>query len=141
MADAASPRLAVLDGREPGVGRDVVCDLGPGRPPVLALAWSSGARALVLADAKGMLEGQVVIVPMANPIGLSQRIEHVHVGRFDLDGGGNFNRHYPALAEPVAELVKGKLTDSAEGNVVRIRAAMAVIARVGSSKLGNPAVS
>lgn len=82
-------------------------------------------RRLDEADAKGMLEGQVVIVPMANPIGLSQRIEHVHVGRFDLDGGGNFNRHYPALAEPVAELVKGKLTDSAEGNVVRIRAAMA----------------
>lgn len=56
VADAASPRLAVLDGREPGGGRDVVCDLGPGRPPVLALAWSSGARALVLADAKGMLD-------------------------------------------------------------------------------------
>jgi hypothetical protein len=82
-------------------------------------------RRLDEADAKGMLEGQVVIVPMANPVGLAQRIEHVHVGRFDLDGGGNFNRHYPSLAEPVAELVRGKLTDSAEGNVARIRAAMA----------------
>jgi predicted deacylase len=81
-------------------------------------------RKLDEADAKGMLEGQIVIVPAANPIGLSQRVERYHIGRFDLDGGGNFNRLYPDLAGPVGDLVDGKLTDSAEGNVARIRAAM-----------------
>lgn len=82
-------------------------------------------RKLDEADARGMLEGQIVIVPVANPIGLSQRISRSHIGRFDLDSGGNFNRHYPDIAGPVGDLVDGKLTQSAEGNVARIRSAMA----------------
>ena len=56
VSDSASPTLAVLDGREPGGGRDVVCDLGEGRAPVVALAWNAPAGALVLADARGGLD-------------------------------------------------------------------------------------
>ena len=56
VADAASPTLAVLDGREPGAGRDVVCGLGEGRAPVLALAFNGRAGAFVLGDAKGALD-------------------------------------------------------------------------------------
>jgi peptidylprolyl isomerase domain and WD repeat-containing protein 1 len=57
VADADSPRLAVLDGREPGgPGGLVTCDLGAGRPPILSLAFNAAADAFVLADAKGMLD-------------------------------------------------------------------------------------
>jgi predicted deacylase len=37
------------------------------------------------------------VVPFANPIGLSQRMLALHVGRGDLGGGGNFNRGFPNL--------------------------------------------
>ena len=61
--------------------------------------------ALESAEAAGRLKGHVVLVPAANPIGLNQRLDHKPMGRFELDTGENFNRHYPDLAEAVwAEL-------------------------------------
>ena len=52
------------------------------------------------AEAAGRLRGEVVLVPVANPIGLAQRIDHKPMGRFELDSSENFNRHYPDLARP-----------------------------------------
>ena len=63
--------------------------------------------------------GEVIIVPVANPIGLSQRVLGTSVGRFDLGDGLNFNRGYPVL-RPV--ITPG--TDAA-ANVALIRAALA----------------
>jgi predicted deacylase len=42
-----------------------------------------------------------VLVPVANPIGLAQRVDHKAMGRFELDTSENFNRHYPDLANAV----------------------------------------
>src|SRR5215472_15596053 len=44
------------------------------------------------AAAAGEIAGELIVVPVANPIGLSQSINGTHLGRFDLAGGGNFNR-------------------------------------------------
>ena len=82
-------------------------------------------RRLAAAEAEGLIEGEVVVVPFANPIGLDQHLNAFHLGRHDLGGGGNFNRNWPDLFEPAAGKVEGKLTDSAERNVALIRAAMA----------------
>ena len=82
-------------------------------------------RRLAEAEAEGLIEGEVVVVPFANPIGLDQHLNATHLGRHDLGGAGNFNRNWPDLFEPVADKVEGKLTGSAEHNVARIRAAMA----------------
>ncbi|WP_352707301.1 succinylglutamate desuccinylase/aspartoacylase family protein [Mesorhizobium sp. M0195] len=41
--------------------------------------------------------GEIIIVPCANPIGLSQRVQGYHAGRSDLGLGGNFNRNFPNL--------------------------------------------
>jgi hypothetical protein len=70
------------------------------------------------------LRGEVVLVPYANPIGLGQFVNGEHLGRYDLRGGGNFNRGWPDLVEPVAAAVAGRLTDSADQNVALIRAAL-----------------
>ncbi|MBV8651628.1 MAG: succinylglutamate desuccinylase/aspartoacylase family protein [Alphaproteobacteria bacterium] len=72
----------------------------------------------------GSIKGEIVIVPVANPIGLAQNINGVHLGRFELSGAGNFNRKYPDLATPVGERVAGRLTGDAAGNVATIRTAM-----------------
>jgi predicted deacylase len=79
---------------------------------------------LAALEAAGRLRGEVVLVPVANPLGLSQRVlQSVH-GRFDLATGENFNRHYADLCEDVARAVDGRLTADAGRNVATIREAL-----------------
>lgn len=68
--------------------------------------------------------GHITIVPSANPIGLAQHINGRHLGRFDFDHSGNFNRHYPDLAKMSYSLIKDKLGQDAKKNTVLIRQAM-----------------
>ncbi len=82
-------------------------------------------RALLeAAEARGELRGQVVLVPMANPIGLGQRLDHKPMGRFELDSSENFNRHYPDMAAAVFEQVRGRVGADAQANVSTVRAAV-----------------
>ncbi len=76
------------------------------------------------ADAEGGIRGQVVVVPFANPIGLSQRIGGHVPGRYDLDGSGNFNRNWPDLSAAAAERLAGTLTGDAAQDVAAVRAAL-----------------
>ena len=58
-------------------------------------------RRLLSLEAAGRLRGEIVLVPVANPIGLAQSVLRSAQGRFELHSGENFNRHYPALLAPV----------------------------------------
>lgn len=82
------------------------------------------ARLLDAADARGEIAGQIVLVPYANPIGLDQFVNRRITGRFELAGGGNFNRNWPDLFEPLCERVSGTLGDDAAANVAAIRRAI-----------------
>lgn len=53
--------------------------------------------------ANGSLAGSVTVVPVCNPIALSQIIKGEIVGRFDLNTGENFNRHFPDILRSVIE--------------------------------------
>ncbi|MBB4040692.1 hypothetical protein GGR34_002349 [Microvirga flocculans] len=79
---------------------------------------------LTVLEAEGRIRGEIVLVPSANPIGLSQRVSGSHIGRFNLADGINFNRGYPHLVPKVAERVEGRLTDDGEANVRLIREAL-----------------
>ena len=82
-------------------------------------------RALLeAAEAAGLLRGEVVLVPVANPIGLAQRLDHKPMGRFELDTSENFNRHYPDLAAAVSAQVLPALGQDADANVRTVRAAI-----------------
>lgn len=81
-------------------------------------------RALEQLDADGQIQGQVVLVPMANPIGLSQWLLNSAQGRFDLTSGENFNRGYHEMVDAVADKVADKLGADAAHNVALIREAM-----------------
>jgi predicted deacylase len=81
-------------------------------------------RLLDEADRAGGIKGEIVVVPMANPIGVAQVINARHVGRYELAGGGNFNRNWPDLFVGLAERVRDRLTDDAVRNVTVVRAAM-----------------
>ena len=75
-------------------------------------------------DAAGQIQGQIVLVPMANPIGAAQRVQHKPAGRFELDSGENFNRHYPDFARHIADEVLPALGKDAASNVALVRQAM-----------------
>lgn len=78
-------------------------------------------------ETAGKLNGEIVIVPVANPIGMAQMMMRTHLGRFDIGTGENFNRHYPTLFDGVAERVANLLTDDASSNVKQIRQAMQAV--------------
>lgn len=75
-------------------------------------------------EARGALRADVVVVPVANPIGLAQTWLHQPMGRFDAASGENFNRHYAALGPAVWARVKGDLDGDATRNAQRIRTAL-----------------
>ncbi len=82
-------------------------------------------RALLeAADAAGQILGEIVLVPVANPLGLAQRVDHRAMGRFDLATSENFNRHYPDLAKAVWPVVKDALGTDPVANVSVVRHAM-----------------
>jgi hypothetical protein len=75
-------------------------------------------------EAAGQIHGEIVLVPVANPIGLAQRLDHKPMGRFELDTSENFNRHYPDLAAAVESVVITQMGDNAAANVALVRRAM-----------------
>ena len=81
------------------------------------------------AEAAGQLTGRVVLVPVANPLGLAQRVDHKPMGRFDLDTSENFNRHYPNLAKAIQTDVQDTLDQEGAANVIKVRCAIAAYLR------------
>lgn len=79
---------------------------------------------LEAADKAGHIAGEIILVPVANPIGLAQRLDHKPMGRFELGTSENFNRHYPNLAEAVLPVVKPLLGQDAKANVGHVRQAI-----------------
>ena len=88
-------------------------------------------------DEAGEVIGEVIVVPLANPIGLNQAILGKAIGRFSLADGLNFNRGFPDLAPGVARRIEPALgLDEAE-NVALIREAL--LAEVDDLVASNPA--
>ncbi|MBC7918237.1 MAG: succinylglutamate desuccinylase/aspartoacylase family protein [Rhodoferax sp.] len=82
-------------------------------------------QALQILEDAGQIQGEVIVVPVANPIGLAQRLDHKAMGRFELGSSENFNRHYPDFAQEIWHTVHTQLGPDAEANVVMVRKAMA----------------
>jgi len=72
------------------------------------------------ADHKGLIRKQIVIVPYANPLGLSQKLMGAHIGRFSLSSGVNFNRNFLDITDKVAKRVDGLLDPVSEEYNVRL---------------------
>ncbi|MDX6752515.1 succinylglutamate desuccinylase/aspartoacylase family protein [Geminicoccaceae bacterium 1502E] len=96
-------------------------------PGVMALAHLE--ELLAEADAAGRIRGEIVLVPVANPIGLSQSVMGVHAGRYDLASMSNFNRGWPDFLERVAHEAGPRLGLDAAANVALVRAALGEAAR------------
>ncbi len=126
-APGTTRELLSLHFGTPGHGAKAVvqASLHADEVPAMLVAHHLRGRLAELED-QGRLRGEVVLVPAANPIGMSQRLLQSPVGRFDLASGENFNRHHADLLDRVAELVSGTLSTDAEDNIARVRAALRV---------------
>ena len=79
-------------------------------------------RELERLEQAGRIRGEIVLLPSANPIGLSQRLLEHNVGRFDLASGQNFNRHYASLFEAVAPRLPECIGPDPRAAIAAIRA-------------------
>ena len=73
------------------------------------------------ADAADKINGQIFLVPVANPIGVSQWRDEMLQGRFDFYNSINFNRRHLNLTEQIADRIEGRLLDTPAENVALIR--------------------
>lgn len=60
-------------------------------------------------EQQNRLNAHVVLVPMCNPLGLSQSINYMHIGRFHLSTGQNFNRLFTI---PIRQLLFSDLENN-----------------------------
>lgn len=91
--------------------------------PGMLVAWHLKQRLAELENA-GRLRHQIVLVPLANPIGLEQVLMDTPLGRYQLESGENFNRHFVDLALQVGDAVEAQLTSDAQQNLALIRHAL-----------------
>src|SRR3954468_20468795 len=106
----------------PGAGKKVYIQGSLHADEVPGMLVSQFLRKELLAlEAAGLIAGEVILVPAANPIGLAQAIQGAAFGRFDLTTGINFNRAYKHVAEDLKQSLEGKLGQDEQANVRLIR--------------------
>ncbi|WP_018150603.1 succinylglutamate desuccinylase/aspartoacylase family protein [Leeia oryzae] len=107
----------------PGTGKKIYIEssLHADELPGMLTAWQLRQHLTRLEQA-GALRGEVVLVPVCNPIGLNQRLQQSFLGRFEMGSGENFNRNYADISGELIAAVEGKLTADADQNVALIRA-------------------
>jgi predicted deacylase len=110
----------------PGRGPKVYIQASLHAEELPAMLTAHHLRALLdVADQQGQVQGEIVLVPVANPIGLAQRVDHKPMGRFELASSENFNRNFPDLARAVGPEVLPRLGADAQANVRLVREAIA----------------
>ncbi|MEM9168261.1 MAG: succinylglutamate desuccinylase/aspartoacylase family protein [Pseudomonadota bacterium] len=76
------------------------------------------------AASRGAVVGEIVVVPIANPIGLAQIEGDYMQGRVERGTDRNFNRGFPNLAALIRDKIGKKLGPDAADNVAAIRSRM-----------------
>ena len=105
--------------------------------PGMLVAWHL-RQLLTEFEAAGKLRGEVIVVPVSNPIGLNQNLHGTQLGRFEMNSGQNFNRNFYDLAALVAPRIEGMLSGDINANKLAIRTAMRAAL---DEQLGDGAVS
>ena len=78
-------------------------------------------KLLAAAEADGAIKGEIVVVPMANPLGVDQALNSAIMGRFELRTGANFNRAWPDLTIGLADSVRKRIGKNQDDNAELIR--------------------
>ncbi|MFQ6285770.1 succinylglutamate desuccinylase/aspartoacylase family protein [Yersinia enterocolitica] len=111
---------------QPGVGEKIYLQAGlhaDELPGMLVLHYLK--RLLSQAERRGEIQSEIIIVPIANPVGIAQVLLNSGIGRFDLVSGRNFNRDFPDLAKLVSQRPGAVASSEKETPPQQIRRAMA----------------
>jgi predicted deacylase len=65
-------------------------------------------KRLKTADQAGQLKGEVIVVPVANPIGFTHVTLRSHNGRYHLPSGENYNRGWPDVCDAALTAFDGR---------------------------------
>ncbi|HDL8464086.1 TPA: succinylglutamate desuccinylase/aspartoacylase family protein [Yersinia enterocolitica] len=110
---------------QPGVGEKIYLQAGlhaDELPGMLVLHYLK--RLLSQAERRGEIQSEIIIVPIANPVGIAQVLLNSGIGRFDLVSGRNFNRDFPDLAKLVSQRPRAETLSEKETTPQQIRRAM-----------------
>ncbi|WP_295481354.1 succinylglutamate desuccinylase/aspartoacylase family protein [uncultured Pseudomonas sp.] len=88
--------------------------------PGMLVAWHLKQRLRDLHQ-QGLLQREVVLVPVANPVGLEQVLLDAPLGRFELHSGENFNRKFVDLSDSIGDQIEPRLSGDPEHNLALIR--------------------
>ena len=91
--------------------------------PGMLVLWHLKQQ-LAYLEAARLLRWSVVLVPVANPLGLEQVLMDVPQGRFDNDSRENFNRFFLDVGQQVGDRVQGVLLDDPAENLHLIRSTL-----------------
>ncbi|WP_028228332.1 succinylglutamate desuccinylase/aspartoacylase family protein [Paraburkholderia ferrariae] len=91
--------------------------------PGMLTAWVL-KRKLAELEAAGRIRGEIVVVPVANPVGLNQQWLGHLVGRFEAGTAQNFNRNFHDLTALVLPTIEAQFGPDADANRRAIRQAM-----------------
>lgn len=92
-------------------------------PPGLLVAYHL-RRELAALESEHRIHGEIVLVPMANPVGSAQRLLGRALGRFELAGGENFNRNYADLSDAIFSSLRAEIDAGHTPTVSAVRAAL-----------------
>jgi predicted deacylase len=90
--------------------------------PGMLVAWKLKNQLRTLEEA-GRLKAEIVLVPVANPIGQDQQVMDIHLGRYELESGQNFNRRFLDMTDKVIAEIESTLTDDPVQNQSLVRKA------------------
>lgn len=93
-------------------------------------------KLLAAAEQAGEIKGEIVVVPMANPLGADQALNSAIMGRFELRSGANFNRAWPDLGSGLGEILRKRIGKNAKENVELARRELK--RRIAALKPENP---
>jgi predicted deacylase len=91
--------------------------------PGMLVSWAL-RRKLAELEAAGRVRGEVVIVPVPNPVGLNQHWLGHLIGRFESNTAQNFNRNFHELTALVLPHIEARLGPDEAVNRAAIRTAM-----------------
>lgn len=78
-------------------------------------------KLLSAAEEADQITGEIILVPVANPLGIDQAVNSAIMGRFELRTGTNFNRAWPNFGDGLADSVRKRIGKDAEENVDLVR--------------------
>ncbi|MFJ7886011.1 succinylglutamate desuccinylase/aspartoacylase family protein [Pseudomonas sp. NPDC096917] len=104
--------------------------------PGMLVAWHLKKRLAELESA-GRLHSEIVLVPVANPVGLEQVVMDIPLGRYELESGQNFNRNFLDLSTQIGDDVEGLLNNDPAHNlhIIRQHLRKALAAQVPATQL------